>query len=309
VHVVESAKGLFAGFHEQVINVDGIDIYCKIGGEGPPLLLVHGCPQTHVMWHKMAPTLARHFTVVACDLRGYGNSSKPIGDPDHANYSFRAMAGDLVGVMAKLGYQSFFAIGHDRGARVLHRMALDHPSVLRRMVLLDILPTAFLYAQAEAGFAKAYWEWFFFIQDYDFPEKLLSSNVDAFLRYEIGSLLDKGVISREVWDQYFSALSADGAMHGMCEDYRAGATIDLVHDAADAQLRVGCPMLVLWGNHNPIWQRFDMVSVWQKYADDVTGEGVEAGHYVAEEVPEDIWNRIAPFFENAATGPNTNPRA
>ncbi len=292
----------FDGFSERVIDVEGVEIYCRIGGKGPPLLLLHGCPQTHVMWYKIVPVLSRYFTVVACDLRGYGSSSKPMGEPDHANYSFRVMANDLIGVMGKLGYQSFSAIGHDRGARVLHRMALDHPSVLQRLVLLDILPTSFLYAQAEAGFAKTYWEWFFFIQEYDFPEKLLSSNVEAFLRYEIGSLLDAGIISSEVWDEYLRALSGERAIHGMCEDYRAGATIDLAHDAADAQARIGCPVLVLWGSRNPIWQRFDMVSVWKQYTDHVVGTGIDAGHYLAEEAPQETWKHIASFFADCVPG-------
>ena len=286
----------FENFTSRLIQVKHARIHCRVGGAGPPLLLLHGCPQTHVMWHKLAPALSRVFTVVASDLRGYGDSSKPAGSADHSNYSFRAMAADQVEVMSSLGFATFSAVGHDRGARVLHRMALDHPQALQRMALLDILPTAFLYAQTDRAFATRYWEWFFFTQGDGFPETLLSGNPAAFLRYELGELVDRGAISSEAWSEYLRALSTEAAMHGMCEDYRAGATIDLEHDAADSARRILCPLMVLWGERNPIWDRFDMLGVWRQFAATVIGSAVPAGHYLAEEAPEHVLAKVLPFL-------------
>jgi haloacetate dehalogenase len=291
---------LFENFATYDIQVTDATIHCRVGGRGPPLLLLHGCPQTHVMWHKTVPALAKHFTVIASDLRGYGDSSKPRGLPDHSNYSFRTMAFDQVALMASLGFKSFSAVGHDRGARVLHRMALDHPDTMARVALLDILPTAFLYAQTDREFATSYWEWFFFIQGRDFPEQVLSGNPESFLRYEIGYLVDQGVIPPEAWRDYLRVLSSRDAMHGMCEDYRAGASIDLAHDAADAGRKVLCPFMVLWGNRNPVWQRFNMLEVWRRHAESVVGCGIDAGHYLAEEAPEAALANLLPFLHGGA---------
>jgi haloacetate dehalogenase len=251
------------------------------------------------MWHKLAPALSRRFTVVASDLRGYGDSSKPRGSVDHENYSFRAMASDQLELMSSLGFSTFSAVGHDRGARVLHRMALDHPLALKRAALLDILPTAFLYAHADRDFATTYWEWFFFVQKYDFPEKLLSSNPEAFLRYEIGELVDNGTISYEAWSEYLRAISTENATHAMCEDYRAGATIDLENDAADSARRVLCPLMVCWGDRNPVWQRFDMLDVWRQFAPTAVGGAIRAGHYLAEEAPDQLLEKLLPFLNVA----------
>jgi haloacetate dehalogenase len=286
---------LFSGFRAEVVDIGEVRINCRVGGSGPPLMLLHGCPQTHVMWHKIAPTLAREFTVVASDLRGYGDSSKPIGSADHSNYSFRSMAADQIELMSKLGFAKFAAVGHDRGARVLHRMALDWPDVLERAALLDILPTAHLYTHTDRLFATRYWEWFFFIQDGGFPEALLAGNPEAFLRYELGGLHD-GAIVPEAWNEYLRVLSDPAAMHGMCEDYRAGASIDLEHDAIDAGRQVHCPLLVLWGDENPIWQRFDVLEVWQRYATSVVGAAIRSGHYLAEEAPDQLLTRLSPFL-------------
>jgi haloacetate dehalogenase len=221
---------LFDNFATHDIRLADAVIHRRVGGRGPPLLLLHGCPQTHVMWHKVIGALAQHFTVVASDLRGYGDSSKPKGLADHSNYSFRAMASDQVALMTRsFGFKSFYAVGHDRGARVLHRMALDHPDIVSRIALLDILPTPFLYAQTDRDFATTYWEWFFFIQGHDFPEQMLSGNPEPFLRYELGDLVDRGVVAPEAWREYLRVLSRWDAVHGMCEDYRAGASVDLEH--------------------------------------------------------------------------------
>jgi len=287
---------MFEDFITRDAALSGASIHCRVGGAGPPLLLLHGCPQTHVMWHRLAPALARRFTVVVSDLRGYGDSSKPRGSPSHENYSFRAMASDQVELMASLGFGRFSAVGHDRGARVLHRMALDQPDVLNRIALLDILPAAFLYAQTDREFATRYWEWFFFVQDRDFPETLLSGNPECFLRYELGALVERGVITQEAWAEYLRVLSHPMAMHGMCEDYRAGSTIDLQHDAADADRRIEAPLLVLWGQANPVWQRFDLLQAWRRYARSVTGAALRSGHYLAEEAPDAVLAQLIPFL-------------
>jgi haloacetate dehalogenase len=248
------------------------------------------------MWHKLAVSLSQRFTVVAADLRGYGDSSKPRGAPDHANYSFRSMALDQVEVMSALGFRTFAAIGHDRGARVLHRMALDHASVLERIALLDILPTSVMYGATDRVFATAYWEWFFFVQSADFPETLLAASPEAFLRHELGRLVEAGVIGNEIFDGYVRAYSSPDAMHGMCEDYRAGASIDLMHDAADVGRRIVQPLLVLWGEQNPVWKRFDMLEVWNRFATQVSGTPIPAGHYLAEEAPERTLAELLPFL-------------
>lgn len=286
----------FESFESKFIDVGDAKIHCRMGGDGPALLLLHGCPQTHYMWHKLAPALSQRFTVIASDLRGYGDSSKPQGLPDHANYSFRAMARDQVELMEKLGFASFLAVGHDRGARVLHRMALDWPAALRKAALLDILPTKVLYEQTDKQFASAYWEWFFFIQEGDFPEKLLGANPEAFLRYELGHLVENGVIGSTAWQEYLRALQDEAAMHGMCEDYRAGASIDLEHDAVDQGRLAEVPLLLLWGELNPVWQRFNMLDVWRLFAKSVTGKGIRSGHYLAEEAPSDVLAALLPFL-------------
>lgn len=288
---------LFEGFESRTVETADTSIFCRVGGEGPPLLLLHGCPQTHVMWNKMAPNLARHFTVVAADLRGYGKSSKPAGLPSHENYSFRAMANDQVSVMAELGFKRFSAIGHDRGARVLHRMCLDHPNQIERVILLDILPTSYLYENTNTDFATSYWEWFFFTQDAPFPETTLFSNPEAFLRYELSELLDDGIICDVVWNEYLSALSSFEAMHGMCEDYRAGATVDLRNDSLDAGRKVETDLLLLWGKKNPIWERFHMIDVWKQFAARVRGHAIDCGHYLAEEAPGEVLSSAISFLK------------
>lgn len=288
---------LFEGFESRTIDTGETEIFCRVGGDGPPLLLLHGCPQTHVMWHKLAPLLARYFTVVAPDLRGYGRSGKPMGLAAHENYAFRAMAEDQRIVMEQLGFRSFAAMGHDRGARVLHRMCLDAPSAVTKLVVLDILPTTVLYANTDKAFATSYWEWFFFTQDAPFPEKVLSADPEAFLRYELGALVDDGTIGTAAWDEYLAALSSYEAMHGMCEDYRAGAGIDLVHDAADAHRKIESDLLLLWGKENPVWERFGMVEVWEKFAKRVQGQAIDSGHYLAEQAPEEVFSLVLPFLQ------------
>ncbi len=295
----DSDERYFEGFTTERIRTAGATIHCRVGGAGPALLLLHGCPQTHLMWHKVVGTLSRSFTVVASDLRGYGESSKPRGAADHSNYSFRAMADDQVEVMAALGFERFSAAGHDRGARVAHRMALDHPGVLERLVVLDILPATVLYEEADAEFARTYWEWFFFVQEADFPERLLASDPEAFLRHEIGGLVDDGTVPPETWEEYLRVLSSADAMHGMCEDYRAGASVDLEHDRADSGRLVSCPLQILWGGRNRVWERFDMIEVWRRFAADVRGSEIDAGHYLVEEAPRETLGEMLSFLAGA----------
>jgi len=287
---------MFETFATRRIETRDATIYLAVGGEGPPLLLLHGCPQTHIMWRKIAPALAERYTVVAPDLRGYGGSSKPRGRPDHSNYAFRAMAQDQVAVMSALGFERFAAIGHDRGARVLHRMALDHPDRLETMALLDILPTTTLYEHMNQTFALEYWEWIFFVQAADMPERMISTEVDAFLVHEMGPLRSHGVIEEEAWQAYRQALDTPDKAHGCCEDYRAAASIDLTHDYADLDHKVRCPILLLWGQRNPVWQGFDMLGTWRTRAESVEGEPIAAGHYLAEEAPGATLERLLAFL-------------
>jgi haloacetate dehalogenase len=288
---------MFEGFTGHRIETSqSTTINLVAAGTGDGLLLLHGCPETLVMWHKIAPALADDFAVVASDLRGYGDSSKPHGASDHRTYSFRAMARDQVEVMTALGHDRFMVVGHDRGARVVHRMTLDHPEAVTKAAVLDILPTLTLYEETDAQFARAYWEWFFFIQGYDFPETLIGAAPEEFLRYELGALVDGGVIGQQAWEEYLRCIRDRAAIHAMCEDYRAGASIDLEHDRSDLERKVTCPLLVLWGAENPIWRRFDMLDTWRQRAATVTGEALACGHYLPEEAPDATYARLHAFF-------------
>ena len=252
------------------------------------------------MWRHVAPGLAAHFTVVATDMRGYGASSKPEPTDDHASASFRAKGGDQLEVMSQLGFPDFMVAGHDRGARVVHRLALDHPERITKAALLDILPTRTLYEHADAGFARRYWEWFFFTQERPFPETLLAAAPAAFLEHELGALVRSGVIEPAAWTEYLRAISDPLAMRAMCEDYRAAASVDLEHDREDADRRIACPVLVLWGEDNPVWRRFDMAGTWRRFAADVEGHGLACGHYLAEERPAETRDLLAAFLTGHA---------
>jgi haloacetate dehalogenase len=291
---------LFPGFRAERITVlEGIDIQAIVGGSGPPLLLLHGHPQTHAIWHRVAPALAQHFTVVACDLRGYGDSSKPPGDQDHANYSKRTMALDALSVMRALGFEAFRVLAHDRGARVAHRLAADHPQAVLRMALLDIAPTLAMYAQTSDAFARAYWHWFFLIQPAPLPERLIEADPAAYAVDVMGrrsgglSVFDPRALA-----EYQRCLALPGAAHGLCEDYRAAAGIDLEHDRADrdAGRRLTLPLLVLWGEQGVVQRCFEPLKEWTMVADDVAGGTLPCGHYIAEEAPEALLERVLPFL-------------
>lgn len=294
---------LFPGFASRRIDVgDGVEIPCVVGGSGPPLLLLHGHPQTHAIWHRVAPALATQHTVVATDLRGYGDASKPPGDPDHARYAKRAMARDQLGVMAALGHPRFDILAHDRGARVAHRLAADHPQAVRRLALLDIAPTLAMYEQTTETFARAYWHWFLLIQRAPLPERWIASDPALYIRATMGSR-DAGLapFDARALAEYERCLALPGAAHALCEDYRAAATIDLDHDRADrsAGRRLAMPLLVLWGARGIVERCFRPLDEWQRVADDVRGEALACGHYIPEEAPEALLQQVLPFFAAA----------
>lgn len=295
-----TTSSLFPGFRSRTIEVAAdVGIHTVFGGSGPPLLLLHGHPETHAIWHKVAPALARQFTVVCCDLRGYGDSSKPRGTRDHGNYSKCTMAGDVLAVMRALGFERFGVLAHDRGARVAHRLAADHPDVVQRMVLLDIAPTLAMYEQTTETFARAYWHWFFLIQPAPLPERLIEANPAAYVTDVMGRR-SSGLapFDARALAEYQRCIALPGCAHGICEDYRASAGIDLEHDRSDrdAGKRISVPLLVLWGSQGVIERCFDPLKEWLAVADNVTGEALPCGHYVPEEVPDALLARVLPFF-------------
>ena len=291
---------MFEGFRRERIRANGVEIAAVVGGSGPPLLLLHGYPQTHAIWHKVAPRLAQRFTVVATDLRGYGDSAKPATTADHAPYSKREMARDQVGAMRALGFERFFLAGHDRGARVAHRLAADHGQAVLRAAFLDIAPTLAMYEQTNMAFATAYWHWFFLIQPAPFPETLIGADALAYLRKKMGSgSAGLAPFTQDAWKEYARCFTP-GTIHASCEDYRAAASIDLEHDRADrdAGHRVRAPLLVLWGAQGVIERCFHALEEWKRVADDVRGRALPAGHYLAEEVPDLVSAELEAFFED-----------
>jgi haloacetate dehalogenase len=291
---------LFSGFRSQSVEVDkDIHIHTIVGGNGPPLLLLHGHPQTHAIWHKVAPALAERFTVVACDLRGYGDSSKPVGTSDHGNYSKRVMANDMRRVMQILGYECFSVMAHDRGARVAHRLAADHPDAVQRLVLLDIAPTLAMYEQTSDAFARAYWHWFFLIQPAPLPERLIEVDPEAYVRDVMGRrAAGLAPFDPRALREYMRCLALPGTAHGLCEDYRAAAGIDLEHDRADREAGrlLQMPLLVLWGEQGVIHRCFQPLQEWRKLAAKVDGTALPCGHYIAEEAPEVLLAHAMPFL-------------
>jgi haloacetate dehalogenase len=288
---------VFEYFEQFTLAVNGTTIHGVRAGSGPPLLLLHGYPQTHVIWHRIAPALAQDFTVVATDLRGYGDSGKPAGGPQHEQYSKRVMAADQVEVMRQLGFDSFLVAGHDRGGRVAHRMALDHPARVRRLAVLDIAPTHHMYRTADMEFARAYYHWFFLIQPFDVPERMISADVDFWMRSKLAQWgRDQTAITPEAYHEYVRCFRDPAAIHASCEDYRASAGIDLAHDEADLGRRIACPLLVLWGERGFVGRKYDLLAVWADRAGSVQGQGLACGHYLPEEAPEATLAALAAFF-------------
>lgn len=289
---------LFEGFERGRVVTSGAEICFVRGGEGPPVLLLHGYPQTHAMWHAVAPRLAGDFTVVAADLRGYGDSSKPAGDEEHRNYSKRAMARDMVEVMEGLGFDSFALVGHDRGGRVGHRLALDHPERVTRLAVLDIVPTREVFARADTELALAYYHWFFLAQPHPFPERLIEGAREYYLEETLaryGALED--TFAPEALAEYRRCF--DGAtVHASCEDYRAAASVDLEHDERSwGERRIPCPLLVLWGAAGVVGRLYSVLEVWRPYAaGELGGRAIDAGHYLVEERPEETLEELVPFL-------------
>ena len=290
---------MLLGFERARIATSDAIIAVRHGGGGPPLLLLHGHPQTHVMWHLTAPVLAREYTVVCPDLRGYGDSSKPPTTPDHEPYSKRAMAREMVEVMASLGFDRFAVVGHDRGGRVAYRMALDHPDRVERLAVLDIIPTGEHFRRAEMSFGLGYWHWFFLAQPHPFPERVIGADPDAFYFHR-----GRSWFTREALAEYRRCYSDPETIHAMCEDYRAAASYDFELDEADrtAGNRIRCPLLALWGAKGNLPGWYDVLEVWRGWADDVRGHALDCGHYLPEEAPEATLDALRSFLGKSAPG-------
>jgi haloacetate dehalogenase len=281
------------GFETTEIDTGGARIHVRRAGSGPPLLLLHGYPQTHAMWHRIAPALAADFTVVLTDLRGYGASSKPGSLPDHWPYTKRAMARDQVAVMHALGFDRFAVCGHDRGGRVGYRMALDHPERVTRLAVLDIVPTGEVLMRADRAFGLGYWHWFFLAQPAPTPERMIGADPDAYYRHFDADFFDPEAVAA-----YRRAADDPDTIRAMCEDYRAGAGLDVEHDLADKnhRRRIACPLLALWGGRWYLEDWYDVLGIWREWADDVSGRAIDAGHYLAEERPDDVLAELRCFF-------------
>ncbi len=291
---------LFPNFESQLIEVNGVKIMTRKGGTGRPLLLLHGHPQTHAIWHRVAQQLAKSYTVVMTDLRGYGDSSKPQGDHDHLNYSKRCMAVDQAQAMRYFGFSEFDVLAHDRGARVAHRLALDHPMAVRRLVLLDIAPTLAMYEKTSNQFARSYWHWFFLIQAAPLPERLIQADPAAYIRDVLGRRsAGLAPFDPKALAEYVRCLELPGTAHGLCEDYRASASIDLVHDQMDIdkQNLLHQPLLVLWGEQGVVNQCFEPLEEWRKLAVNVKGQALPCGHYIPEEAPDLLLQQVQSFLE------------
>jgi len=285
---------MFEGFELTMVDTGEAVIRVRHGGSGPPLLLLHGHPQTHVMWHKIAPRLARDFTVVAADLTGYGDSSKPPTTADHMPYSKRAMARDQVAVMQHLGFEQFFVAGHDRGGRCAYRMALDHPDRVRKLAVLDIIPTGEAFRRADMRFGLEFWMWFFLAQPAPLPERLIGADPDLFYLRLLEQARDH--ITPDALDDYLRCLRNPETIHAMCEEYRAAATLDYACDEADrGTRRIACPVLVLWGR-DVLAEWYDVLAIWRDWADDVQGQALDCGHYLAEEAPDETYAALHTFF-------------
>ena len=299
--------GWFDGFEAGLHASGEVELYARTGGDTskPPLLLLHGFPQTHAIWHRVARRLAADFSLVIPDLRGYGDSTKP--DPaatpelDHELHSKRAMAADMAALMSGLGHRTFSVAGHDRGGRVAHRLALDHADRIERLAVIDIVPTLDMYELADMRFGARYYHWFFLIQPAPLPERMIGGDPSFYLRWTLGSLGAKGLhhIEPEAMAEYERCFCRADAIHAACEDYRASASIDLEHDRASraAGEKVACDMLALWGQHGVVGQLYQPLDLWRaQCAGAVTGAAMDAGHYIPEERPDEIAARLSAFF-------------
>jgi haloacetate dehalogenase len=298
-----SGRKFFDGFKREQIRTSGATINVVHGGKGSPVLLLHGIPETHVLWRKVAPALAQNFTLVIADLRGYGDSSKPPGGADHFAYSKRAMAQDQVEVMERLGFREFAVIGHDRGGRVAHRLALDHADRLTNLVILDIVPTYKCYQTVTKEFATIFFHWFLLVQPPPFPETMLANSAELFLKTMLfrlgGEEIGQGIppwVDTAAYNDYLRCFRDPAAIRALCEDYRAAASIDLAHDTADLNKKIQCPLLVLWSEKGPFHRMFDVLETWRERANHVSGKALAAGHFLPEQIPEQLISELKPFL-------------
>ncbi|WP_439858686.1 alpha/beta fold hydrolase [Pseudomonas sp. MBLB4136] len=285
-------------FQTLSLQTSGTTIHLTHGGAGEPLLLLHGYPQTHVIWHAMAERLARHYHIICPDLRGYGDSGKPPSAADHSPYAKRAMALDMVEIMEQLGHRDFFVAGHDRGARVAHRLALDHPQRVRKLCVMDIVPTLHMFATTDQHFASGYYHWFFLIQPDGLPERMIGADPGYYLREKLKRWSAPGArFAEDAVAQYLRCFSRPETIHATCEDYRAAASIDLQHDEADRDRKVICPLLALWGSKGFVHRTYDVLGVWRDYAEQVEGGPIDCGHFLPEEAPEQVAEQLLRFFD------------
>ena len=290
---------MFDDFTEEYIKTANVRIFIRRSGEksAPPLVLLHGYPQTSAMWHKVVPFLSGHFQIIIPDLRGYGRSDKPDSDEQHLTYSKRSMANDIVELMTMLGHDTFFIGAHDRGARVAHRLGIDHPDKVRAMVLLDIAPTREMYDSTSSKFSEAYWHWYFLIQKAPIPEQIIGQNPETFWRLKcFNQAQGNNPFFPEALTEYLSAFADPDVIHASCEDYRAAASIDIEHDDADLGQKLNMPILALWAKRGVIEKCFDALGLWRQRAERVEGEALDTTHYMAEEIPDDIATRMSHFF-------------
>jgi len=294
---------LLPGFKQARVKTDGAEIALSYGGDGPPLLLMHGNPFTHVCWHKIAPRLAREFTVVLPDLRGYGDSSKPDGGPDHSAYSFRSMAQDQIEVMRHLGFEKFHAGGHDRGARVLHRLCLDQPDAVTRAAFMDMLPQHHLLNNVTRGWGIFSWHWFFMVQPNPMPETMISADPEFYLRRKLSKTAQgTGFFDSRALAEYIRCIKDPRTVYGMCEDYRATFGVDLDMDTADFkdERKITCPAMILWGEKGGVGRNHDAASVWSRYATRIERAAtVPSGHYLQDECPDETYAELRNFFATA----------
>ena len=289
---------MFKNFQKQTFSSASISTNYVVGGSGPPLLLLHGYPQTYFIWHKIASELSNKYTVVASDLRGYGDSSKPISDKKHASYSKRAMAKDQVQLMSHLGFDRFLVAGHDRGGRVGHRMTLDYPGVVEKLVVMDIAPTYTMYMTADMDFAKSYYHWFFLIQPADIPERMIGADPEFYLNKKFKQWgKDSNAFSKKAFSEYLRCFTSE-TIKASCEDYRASASIDLEHDQIDIDNnnKIECPMMVIWGDKGYVGNKYDIITEWKKFATHVVGYSLPCGHYLPEEAPNETLQALVTFL-------------
>jgi haloacetate dehalogenase len=288
---------MFKNFKQDIIEVNGVNINYKIGGKGEPLLLLHGYPQSHVLWRKIAPLFAENYTVICSDLRGYGDSDKPQSDKKHLTYSKKTMGLDQNELMKKLGFNEYFLVGHDRGGRVAHRMAIDFKENIKKVSVLDIVPTSHVFKNTNAILAKRYYHWFFLIQSYPLPETMIGNDPEYYMRSKLQMWgANNEYLTEEIIQEYLRCFTTE-TIQASCEDYRAGASIDLVHHEEDFDKKISCPLQVLWGSKATIEELYDPIKVWKEWALNVEGQSIDCGHFLPEESPVETYNAIINFFK------------